>query len=102
MKSVQKGEIKGFLFNIYLFMLAFYLGTYTLFIALLWWLFIVAKIHAYKFKSFSHNIGKVTNFLLFFLIFLTILWYILIFFSVSWETSTVTNYWTFDDNSVDY
>ncbi len=83
-------------------MLAFYLWTYTLFIALLWGLFIVAKIHAYKFKSFSNNIPKVTDFLLFFLIFLTILGYILIFFSISSETNTVTNYWSFDSDFIDY
>jgi len=54
-------------------MLAIYLGVYTLVLALLWGLFIVAKIHAYKFKNFSKNISRVTTFLLFFLISLSIL-----------------------------
>jgi len=83
-------------------MLAIYLGVYTLVLALLWGLFIVAKIHAYKFKNFSKNISRVTTFLLFFLISLSILWYVLIFFSTTNTTTTVTDYWSFDSVEVNY
>jgi len=57
------------------------LWIFTLSIVLLWWLFIVAKIHAFKFKNFSKHIVKVTNFIFIFLICLTLLWYWLIIFS---------------------
>jgi len=40
----------------------------------------LAKLHSYKFKSFSKNIEKVTTTLAIFLISLSILGYILIFF----------------------
>ena len=83
-------------------MLALYLGAYTLVLALLWWLFIVAKIHAYKFKNFSNNITKVTNILLFFLIFLSLLWYILIFVWNTNTTTTVNDYWSFDSKEINY
>lgn len=53
---------------------------YTLFLVILWWFFIVAKIHAYKFKNFSNYIEKVTTLLLILLIILSLLWYGLIFF----------------------
>ena len=88
------------LFNLYLFyfivMLIIYLWIYTFILALLWWLFIVAKIHAYKFKNFSQNIAKVTNFLLIFLIVLTLLGYITIIFS-TWDTAKKSSYSTLDD-----
>jgi hypothetical protein len=82
-------------------MLAIYLWIYTFILALLWWLFIVAKIHAYKFSNFSLNIIKVTNFLLIFLIILSILWYILIIFSTS-NTTVVDNYSSSSINEVNY
>lgn len=62
-------------------MLIVYIGLYTLLLAFIWWVFIVAKIHAYKFKNFSHQITKVTNVLMVILIILSLLWYILIFTS---------------------
>lgn len=72
-------------------MLLMYLWIYTFCLALLWWLFIVAKIHAFKFKNFSNNIIKITNILLSFLIILSILWYLIIFLSTS-NTVVVNNY----------
>ena len=57
-----------------------YIWLYTLVLTLIWWLFIVLRIHAYKFKNFSYNIAKVTNFLLLFLILFSILWYLFIIF----------------------
>lgn len=56
-----------------------YLGLYTLFIIVIWGFFAVARIHSYKFKSFSHHIAIVTRFLFFTLLTLTIIWYIIIF-----------------------
>lgn len=61
-------------------MLFVFIWAYTLFLALVWWFFIMAKIHAYKFKNFSDKIQSITNLVLFTLIILSILWYILIFF----------------------
>ncbi len=57
-----------------------YLWIYTLLLVFIWAFFMVAKIHAYKFKNFSNYIEKVTGFLLIFLIFLSISWYLIIIF----------------------
>lgn len=57
-----------------------YLGLYTFILLFVWWFFIVAKIHAYKFKNFSYHIEKVTMILFITLLVLSIIWYILIFF----------------------
>jgi len=85
----------------FLFMLLMNLGFFTLSIVLLWWLFIVAKIHAYKFKNFSKDIIKLTNILTIFLIILTLIWYSIIIFSSS-NSTTVENYWSFDVDQVNY
>jgi len=82
-------------------MLVMNLWIFTLSIILLWGLFIVAKIHAFKFKNFSNHIKKATNILLIFLATLTLLWYTIIIFSSS-NTSTVKNYWSFDTQEVNY
>jgi len=55
------------------------LSLYLVFLAVVWWFFIVAKIHAYKFKNFSSNIEKVTKILFIILLILSILWFVLIF-----------------------
>jgi hypothetical protein len=44
-------------------MIIVFLGIYLIFLALIWGFFIVAKIHAYKFKDFSQNIEKITKLL---------------------------------------
>jgi hypothetical protein len=82
-------------------MLLMNLWIFTLSIVLLWWLFVVAKIHAYKFKNFSNHIIKVTQFLTIFLIILTIIWYSIILFSTS-NTSNIENYNSFDVQEVNY
>jgi len=56
------------------------LWIYILFLAFIWGVFIIAKIHAYKFKNFSHNIEKVTTALFIFILSLSIIWFILIFY----------------------
>lgn len=58
-----------------------YLWVYSLLLVIVWWFFVVAKIHAYKFKNFSSNIPKVTKILFIILLFLSILWYILLIVS---------------------
>ena len=64
-------------------------ALFTLFLAMVWWFFIIAKIHAYKFKNFSIHIEKVTNILFVVLIILSLLGYILIFSYTSLSTKTV-------------
>ncbi len=67
-----------------------YIWIYTLILVFVWWFFIVAKLHSYKFKNFSHNIEKVTTFLLIVLIILSILWYVVLFFWNSLEPNTAS------------
>ncbi len=55
------------------------LWIYTISIIAIWWFFIVARIHAYKFKNFSPHIKKVTFTLTISLIVLTILGYTIVF-----------------------
>ena len=62
------------------FMKLFYIWVYTLFLVIVWWFFIVAKIHAYKFKNFSNYIEKVTKILLITLLIFSVLWYLVIIF----------------------
>lgn len=83
-------------------MITFYLWIYTFVLALLWWLFIVAKIHAYKFKNFSLHIIKVTNILLILLIILSISWYIIIFYTTTNTTTIVKDYSSSDTSEVNY
>ena len=66
-----------------------YLGIYTLVLVIIWCFFIVAKIHAYKFKNFSNNITKVTKVILILLIVLSILWYLIIIFSTDNSNNTI-------------
>ncbi len=60
-------------------MLLVYLGIYTFSLVVVWALFIISKLHSYKFKNFSHNIVKVTNILFVFLLILSVFGYIFIF-----------------------
>lgn len=69
-------------------MIIVFFGIYLIFLALIWGFFIVAKIHAYKFKDFSQNIEKVTKLLLFALIFLSILGFFLIY-NFNWSLYSV-------------
>lgn len=69
-------------------MIIVFFGIYLIFLALIWGFFIVAKIHAYKFKDFSQNIEKVTKLLLFTLIFLSILGFFLIY-NFNWSLYSV-------------
>lgn len=56
-----------------------FLGVYILFLAIIWWFFLVAKIHSYKFKTFSNHIESVTKALFFVLLGLSIIWFVLIY-----------------------
>lgn len=79
-----------------------YLWIYTLILVIIWWFFIVARIHAYKFKNFSENIEKITKILLVLLIFFSVLWYIVLIFSSS--SSDWVDFWgsDYDFNEVNY
>ncbi|MDD2871386.1 MAG: hypothetical protein PHS49_05325 [Candidatus Gracilibacteria bacterium] len=83
-------------------MITLYLGVYTFLLALLWGLFIVAKIHSYKFKSFSTHIQKVTNSLIIFLIILSLIGYFVIFYGLSNTTTSVKNYGSVDTKEINY
>jgi|ASRM01.1.fsa_nt_gi hypothetical protein len=61
-------------------MLFVYLGLYTLILVIVWGFFLVTRIHSYKFKNFSNNIEKITNLLFFFLLTLSIIGYIMVFY----------------------
>ena len=62
-----------------------YIWLYTFILAVVWGFFVVLKMHAYKFKNFSKNITRMTNILLIFLIILSLVWYVLVYFIWSWE-----------------
>lgn len=83
-------------------MSALYFWIFTAIISVLWWLFIVVKIHAYKFKNFSTLITQLTTLLLIFLIFLTLLWYIVIFYFTNNTQIKVSNYSWYDTKEVNY
>jgi hypothetical protein len=63
-----------------------YFWLYTLFLIIIWWIFIIIKIHAFKFKNFSNHIAKITYLLFLFLIILSIIWYVIIYISSSSST----------------
>lgn len=67
-----------------------YLWVYTLLLVILWWFFIIAKLHAYKFKNFSNKIESITKILLFSMFFLSLLWYFVIIYS--WIKSENNSY----------
>lgn len=56
-----------------------YLWVYTIFVIVIWGFYAVARIHAYKFKSFSSHITFVIRTLFVILTILTVLWYIVVF-----------------------
>jgi len=60
--------------------LLIYLAVYVFILLIVWGFYAVARMHTLKFKRFSTHIVPVTNFLLIFLIILSILGFILIFF----------------------
>lgn len=59
-----------------------YLWAYTLALALFWGLFIVAKIHAYKFKNLSLHITKVTRVFMIISVLLSLIGYAIILFGI--------------------
>ncbi len=61
-------------------MLIWTLAIYIAILLMVWWFFIVARIHTMKFKDFSIHIVWITNFLMIFLIILSISWFIFIFY----------------------
>ncbi len=72
-----------------------YLWIYTLSMIIIWCFFIISKIHSLTFKSYQPKIIKITNVANLVMITLTILGYIFIFLSSSWN-----NIYTLEDKSV--
>ncbi len=68
-------------------MLLVYIWLYTLFLVWIWGFFIIAKIHAFKFKNFSNHITKITNSLFVLLVLLSVFWYGVILFSSNLDNS---------------
>lgn len=67
-----------------------YFWLYILVMSFVWWFFIIAKIHFFKFKNYSKYIYPVTKLLLFSLIFLTLIWFYFVSNIWSWTTNTET------------
>lgn len=61
-------------------MLPVYLGIYIIFLIFIWGFFFLARHHAYTFKRFSNNIGKVTNILMIFIALLSLIGAVTVFF----------------------
>ena len=61
-------------------MLIWTLAIYIIVLFIVWWFFIVARMHTLKFKNFSTHIVTITNSLMIFLIILSILGFIFIFY----------------------
>ena len=57
-----------------------YFWVYTLSMIIIWWFFIIAKIHSLKFKNYQPKIVDITNIITIILVVFTILGYILIIF----------------------
>jgi len=55
------------------------IGVYSLILLVVWGFFIVARLHAYKFRNFSTHIPRATNALFFILLFLSLLGLFFIF-----------------------
>ena len=61
-----------------------YFWVYTFCMIVIWWFFIIAKIHSLKFKSYQPKIIKITSSINLVMIILTILWYISVFMKFWW------------------
>ena len=61
-------------------MLIWTLAIYIIVLLIAWWFFIVARMHTLKFKNFSTHIVTITNSLMIFLIILSILGFVFIFY----------------------
>lgn len=72
-------------------MFLIYLAIYIIILLVVWWFYAVARMHTMKFKRFSTHIVPVTNFLLIFLLILSIIGFVLLFFIVPDETNTSWN-----------
>lgn len=62
-------------------MLIFLLWIYIVFLTILWTFFIISKISVDNFLFLNKNIKKVNRFFFAILLFLTILWFVMIFFT---------------------
>lgn len=81
-------------------MFLIYLAIYVIILLVVWWFYAVARMHTMKFKRFSTHIVPVTNALLVFLLILSIIGFVLIFFIVPNENSSSTKN-TIESNGVE-
>ncbi len=58
-----------------------YLGVYTFFVMIIWWIYAVIAIHSFKFKNFSPHISLFIKLLFWLFTIMTIIGYILIFYN---------------------
>lgn len=72
-------------------MLLIYIAIYVIILFIVWWFYAVARMHIVKYKNFSTHLIPVTNFLMIFLIILSIIGFILVYmlWSSSWEIWSV-------------
>jgi len=85
-KNYKYNKIKYFLIK-KCKMIFVYLWLYITFLFGIWAFYVVARMHIMKFKNFSSHIQPAINFLMIFLVVLSIIWLILIF-----------NLWSSDSN----
>ena len=65
---------------------------YSVAILWLWFLFLISRVHSYKFKNYSSIIAPVTRFIAIIFIVLTIAWYLFIFIWLNNDDSS-SSYW---------
>ncbi len=91
-------------------MLLIYIALYLVILLVVWGFFAVARMHILKFRNFSTHIIPVTNFLLVFLIVLSVIGFVLLFFlnpdvntyDVSTQSNTVSETIAeWDSNSIE-
>lgn len=79
-----------------------YIWLYTLFISIIWWFFIVIKVHAIKFENFQSKIRKVLRLMSFTLVSLTVLWFLTIYVMTNNEnTSTIKTVKEIDNSNIE-
>jgi hypothetical protein len=73
-------------------MIAFwiYFSIYIAILLFVWGFFLIAKIHVYKFKEYSPNVVRVTRFVGLSLLFLTAIWFYIVFRELSGTTPAPT------------
>ncbi len=58
--------------------LAIILALYIFWLVCVWWFFIIARVHVYKFKQYSTHIVSATKLVFVILLVLTVIWFAII------------------------